>query len=277
MAANGSGVWSATPAAIGFTIAPLFWQTASFRALVVVAFAGALWGLYRWRLGLHARRMLARAEVRLAERERIAQDLHDTLLQGIQAMSWKFERLISQLPHGDQLRAQMETALGLAERLVEEGRESVHQLRAPRARAELAAAIAAYAEQLAAGPSPTLYCAIEQPPRALREGAWQELFRIGCEACSNAMRHAQATTIRVNVHYGDDVLSMGIEDDGVGFVPQAPAVAAAGQRWGLVGMRERAKRLGGTLHIDSVPGHGTSVRLEIPASVAYVALRFSRR
>jgi signal transduction histidine kinase len=271
VAANESGVWSAAPATIAFTIAPMFWQTAWFRALGLAALVGALWGLYRWRLGLYARRMLVRTEVRLAERERIARDLHDTLLQGVQALSWKFQRLIGQLPQGDRLRAEMEDALGVAERLVDEGRDSVHDLRSSRTQLELAAAIVAYAGQLATGPSPTLSCAVDQPARALRDEAWQELFRIGCEACSNALRHARASTIRVQVHYGADRLSLRIDDDGVGFVPPAPAAGDARRHWGLLGMRERAARLGGALHVDSVPGRGTSVRLRIAASRAYVA------
>jgi signal transduction histidine kinase len=273
MAANASGVWSATPASINFSIAPMFWQTAWFRALGIAVLMALLSGLYRWRLGLHARRTQERTEVRLAERERIAQDLHDTLLQGVQALSWKFERLIAQLPGGTRLRTEMEDALGLAERLVDEGRDSVHGLRAPRARSELGAAITAYAGQLAAEPSPMLSCAVEQLPRALREQAWQELFRIGCEACSNALRHAQATVIRVSVNYGDDGLSLCISDDGIGFVPPLAAANVAGRRWGMVGMHERAARLGGVLQVDSTSGHGTSIRLKISANLAYVRLR----
>jgi signal transduction histidine kinase len=77
------------------------WQTIWFRALGVAALAGLLWGLYRWRLGLHARRMQVSTEARLAERERIAQNLHDMLLQGALARTWKFQVLIAQLSHGE--------------------------------------------------------------------------------------------------------------------------------------------------------------------------------
>ncbi len=77
--------------------------SAWFRALGVWALAALVWGLYRWRLGLHARRMQESSESRLAERERIAQDLHDTLLQGVLALTWKFQALIAQLPRGEPL------------------------------------------------------------------------------------------------------------------------------------------------------------------------------
>jgi signal transduction histidine kinase len=280
MAANGSGPWSSSPATIAFSIAPMFWQTMWFRALGIAAFACLLWGLYRWRLGLQASRLQVSAEARLAERERIARDLHDTLLQGVQGLSWKFQGLVTRLPRGDGVRAEMEDALDAADLLIAEGRDSVEGLRAPREGTELAAAIVAYVGQLAVASPTSLSCAVEQKPRALRDDAWQELFRIGCEACSNALRHAQATTVRVSVRYGEGGLSVEINDDGIGFVPPAPTTGDPARRWGLLGMRERAARLGGTLRVDSAPGRGTTIRLEIAASTAYAKPqtgRFGRR
>jgi signal transduction histidine kinase len=188
-------------------------------------------------------------------------------------LSWKFQGLVTQLPRGDRVRGEMEDALDVADLLIAEGRDSVEGLRAPRDRTELAAAIVAYAEQRATASSAALSCVAEQAPRALRDDAWQELFRIGCEACSNALRHAQATTVRVRIRYGETGLSLDISDDGVGFVVPAPTAGDPARRWGLVGMRERASRLGSTLLIESVPGVGTTVRLDVAANVAYAVLR----
>ncbi len=277
MAANGSGQWSTAPATFAFSIAPMFWQTAWFKALGVAALAALLWGFYRWRLGVHAHRMQVTTDVRIAERERIAQDLHDTLLQGVLGLTWRLQGLIAELPRGNRVRAAIEGALDTAERLIAEGRDSVQGLRAPREDAELAAAILAYADKLSTAPSPALTCVVEQRPRTLRDDVWQELLRIGCEASSNALRHSGATAISVRVCYGDDILSLTVEDDGVGFVSQAAATAETGRRWGLVGMRERATRLKGKLLIDSTPGGGTTVRLEIAAGTAYAERKPGRR
>jgi signal transduction histidine kinase len=96
----------------------------------------------------------------------------------------------------------------------------------------------------------------------LRPGVDEEVFRIAQEALHNALRHARAERIAVRLEENGDGLGLSVSDDGAGFDPAAPALRA--RRLGLTSMEERARGLGGRLEIESAPGAGTSVRLEVP-------------
>ncbi|XHS34035.1 sensor histidine kinase [Pseudoxanthomonas sp. UC29_72] len=120
------------------------------------------------------------------------------------------------------------------------------------------------------GPAPSLRLLIEGQPRALPTCVAEEAFLIGREALTNALRHAQAKAIEVEIGYGREALHLRVRDDGVGMPADAQARRA---HFGLRGMRERAARIGGTLQVWSAPRMGTEIALSVPAARAYAVAR----
>jgi signal transduction histidine kinase/ligand-binding sensor domain-containing protein len=269
-AANEDGVWNETGAAIAFTIPPAFYQTRWFYASCVLAALALLTASYRVRVRQVAAQVRGRLEARLAERERIARDLHDTLLQGMQGLIWRFQAATDRIPPGEPARQLMEQSLDRADKLLEESRDKVKDLR-PAARdvADLAQALATEGEQFAKLHSAKFRVSVQGAARELHPIVREEGLLIGREALANAFRHAGAADIEAEVTYGDGALHVRIRDDGRGI---SAAVLDAGGKpghFGLLGMRERAKKLGAHLEVWSKPGAGTEIDLRVPAEVAY--------
>jgi signal transduction histidine kinase/ligand-binding sensor domain-containing protein len=268
IASNNDGVWNETGASIDFTIAPAFYQTRWFYALCALACAGLLVALHRMRLRQVAGQVRGRLEARLTERERIARELHDTLLQGMQGLIWRFQAATDRIPDSEPARQLMEQSLDRADRLLGEGRDKVKNLR-PTATGDLPQALAAEGEQFALAHSVEFRVSILGASRELHPIVREEGFLIGREALGNAFRHAHARCVEAELSYGATALHVRIRDDGAGI---GTAVLSAGEKpghFGLLGMRERAKKLGGHLEIWSKPGAGTEIDLRVPANVAY--------
>jgi len=269
-AANNDGVWNETEASMDLFIVPAFYQTRWFYALCALACVAILTALYQARMRQVAAQVRGRLEARLAERERIARELHDTLLQGMQGLIWRFQAATDRIPGGEPARQLMESSLDRADQLLAEGRDKVKGLRRAAGDApDLANALAADGEQFAVETSIEFRVTVQGNGRELHPIVREEGFLIGREALSNAFRHARASQIEVEVSYGRAALHVRIRDDGGGI---DPAVLDAGGRaghFGLVGMRERAKKLGARLEVWSKPGAGTEVDLCVPARVAY--------
>ena len=269
-AANNDGVWNNAGASIRFTIPPAFYQTRWFYTLCGLACVAILIALYGVRMRQVASQVRDRLEARLAERERIARELHDTLLQGTQGLIWRFQAAADRMAPGEPARRLMEESLDRADKLLEEGRDRVKDLRlAASDVADLAQALAAEGEQFAQLHSVAFRMSVEGTRRDLHPIVREEGFCIGREALSNAFRHAKARDIEAEVIYGETTLHVRIRDDGRGI---DAAVLQAGGRaghFGLVGMRERASKLGAHLEVWSTPGTGTEVELRVPADVAY--------
>jgi signal transduction histidine kinase/ligand-binding sensor domain-containing protein len=270
IAANNDGVWNETGATLEFAIPPAFYQTRWFYALCALAFLAALTVAYRVRVRQVAAQVRDRLEARLAERERIARDLHDTLLQGIQGLIWRFQAATDRIPPGEPARQLMEQSLDRADKLLEESRDKVKDLRpAARDNTDLAQALAAEGEQFAKLQSAKFHASVQGVPRELHPIVREEGFLIGREALANAFRHSAAATIEAEVTYDEAALHVRIRDDGRGI---SAAVLDAGGRpghFGLLGMRERAKKLGAAIEVWSKPGAGTEIDLRVPAEVAY--------
>jgi signal transduction histidine kinase/ligand-binding sensor domain-containing protein len=265
-AANEDGIWSRVPAHRSFRIAPTFMQTVWFKLLCALLVLAVLVMAVRIRSGQLAALFRARLQERNGERERIARDLHDTLLQGSQGLILRLHA-ISQSPQTPEtVRSQLESAMQLAERNLAEGRERVNALRdGPFAGRDLASALAdVHAEYAGQGTNP-LRLTVEGTPPRLQPDAAEEVFLIGREAIRNALRHAQASAIEVELSYGVRCFLLHVRDDGVGI---ADDHAGAGH-WGLQGMRERAQRLGAALKLWTRPGLGTEVALSVPARRLY--------
>ena len=269
-ASNDGGPWSTSGTSSAFTIAPAFYQAGWFYALCAVACVALLTLLYRVRIAQVAARVRGQMQARLAERERIARDLHDTLLQGIQGLIWRFQAATDRIPADQPARQLMEQSLDRADKLLEEGRDRLKELRpAGSGVNDLAQAVAAEGEQLARHQSAKFQASVQGFPRELHPIVREEAFLIAREALGNAFRLSGAKGIEVEVTYDDTALHIRVRDDGRGI--SAPVLEASGrsQHFGLVGMRERAKKLGGKLQIWSKSDAGTEVDLSVPAHVAY--------
>jgi signal transduction histidine kinase len=214
-----------------------------------------------------------RFEERLAERTRIARELHDTLLQSFQALMLHFQTVNDLLPPGKAKEA-LEKALDRADQAIVEGRNAIQNLRSSTiVTNELAQALAALGEELGGarngeGGSATLTVSVEGAPQELHPILRDDIYRIAREAVGNAFRHAQASKIEAEITYGERLLRLRIRDDGKGIDPKLLGAGRDGH-WGLPGMRERAQQIGGQLDMWSEAGLGTEVELRIPGSVAY--------
>lgn len=265
-AANEDGIWSTAPASRSFRIAPTFMQTVWFKLLCAAAILALLMMAVRIRSGQLAALFRARLQERNGERERIARDLHDTLLQGSQGLILRLHA-ISQSPQTPEpVRGQLESAMQLAERNLAEGRERVNALReGPFAGRDLASALAdVHAEYAGHGTNP-LRLTVEGATPPLQADAAEEVFLIGREAIRNALRHANASAIEVELSYGTRCFLLHVRDDGVGIADEN----AGHGHWGLQGMRERAQRLGAELQLWTRTGLGTEVALAVPARRLY--------
>jgi signal transduction histidine kinase len=214
-----------------------------------------------------------RFEERLAERTRIARELHDTLLQSFQGLMLHFQAVDDLLPAGRAKEA-LEKALERADQAIVEGREAIQNLRSSTtATNELAQAIAALGEEVggvlrAGSSSSPLRVSVEGKPRELHPILRDDVYRIAREALQNAFRHAQATKIEADITYAERLLRLRIRDDGKGIDPKLLDAGRDGH-WGLPGMRERAEQIGARLDIWSELGAGTEVDLSVPGTIAY--------
>jgi signal transduction histidine kinase len=268
-ASNNDGVWSTTDATLNFAISSAFYQTTWFRALCALACLILLWLFYDLRIRQIRAKARGRLEERLAERERIARELHDTLLQGVEGLVLRFQAVANRISKHEPVRELLERALERADQVVEEGRNRVMSLRARASNAgELAQQLAAAGKQLAHVHSAQFKTTTEGVPRDLHPVVHEEMLFIGREALANAFRHAGAGKIEVQVSYGSLVLKLRVRDDGRGIEADVLQDGRPGH-WGLVGIRERATKIRAHLDLWSKPGAGTEIELRLPGELAY--------
>jgi len=270
MAAGDDGRWSAEPATLDFSIAPKATETWWFRSLCGLALLTAAWLLFRWRTRLLARRLAGRLEERIHERERIARELHDTLLQSVQGLILQVHAAAMRLPPPEPARALIERALLHADDVLHEGRERVRDLRGHDTGAQgLAEALVVAGAQLRPPDAAPPRLLVSGSPRALHPIVHEEVLAIAGEAIANAYRHAGANRIEIRLHFGAAELRLDIADDGVGIAPEVLAAGGRRDHWGFAGMRERAARIEARLALRSLPGAGTEWRLALAGGLAY--------
>lgn len=269
-AANNDGVWNETGASIDLTMPHAFTQTLGFYALCLAGGVGLVLLTVHLRVRQVASRLRRRLEVRMAERERIARELHDTLLQSVTALALHVRAAANQIPAGSAVRDRLELALSRADGVVVEGRDRVAELRLHQGRAiSLVDALASACKELSeAFPGPSVDMQHSGGERAVNALVGQETDRIAREALTNALRHAGARRITVLLHFDRDAVHLRVADDGHGFVEDGGAGTGRPGHFGLAGMRERAAHIGGDLRIRSDP-QGTAVELTVPATGAY--------
>jgi signal transduction histidine kinase len=284
VASNNDGVWNEIGATLAFTVAPAWFQTLWFKALIVLSFAALLLLLYRIRVRQVAAALSARFEAQLAERTRIAQDLHDTLLQSTAAALMHVELAGGELT-GDS-RSTMsarDRALPSLKRATQilcdvnaEGRAAVQGLRTRSATGELAEALTQVCLDQPNGRDVGHRVTVQGSVRALRPPVSEEVYRVAHEALVNAYQHANARRINVDLAYARAWFRCVVRDDGCGIDPGVLQRGREGH-WGLTGMRERAQRVGGDLEVRCVADGGTEVEFRIRGRLAYAdAQRMAR-
>jgi signal transduction histidine kinase len=270
IAANNDGVWNETGASLDFLIAPAFYQTWWFRLFCIALAVAGLWQFYLYRLNLATAKIQERIGARLEERERIARELHDTLLQGFQGLVLRFHAVLNTLSHEDPARTMVEKALNRADQVLTEGRQRVRELRAEGMTGEdLPKHLERYGEELAQEHKIHFNLSVTGTPRALDPIVFNEIYRIAQEGLTNAFLHSHGSKIEVELIYDDLGARLNIRDDGEGIGPEVIAKGRAGH-WGLSGMRERAQKIGARLNLSSRPGGGTEIDLAVPARIAYL-------
>jgi signal transduction histidine kinase len=223
---------------------------------------------------LSGERLLQIEELR-SERRRIARELHDSLLQGFQGLMFRLQAVRDLLPrYPTEAMQALEVALDGADKAIAEGRDTVADLRhSPVGNADMAQALTALGEGLALqkdnGTGPCIRVLMEGKPRDLDPLLRDEVYRIAREALRNAFRHSQAHMIEAEIGYGDSQFLLRVRDDGNGIGPEVLDQGGRAGHWGIPGMLERAKSLGGRLEVWSEHAAGTEVQLVIPASIAY--------
>jgi ligand-binding sensor domain-containing protein/signal transduction histidine kinase len=269
MASNSDGLWNGSEAAVGFEVEPTLWQTRWFRLALVFCVGLATLAVYRLRMHRLTRLLRVRFEERLAERTRIAQELHDTLLQGVLSASMQLDVALDQLPEGSAPRLALDRVLQLLRQVVDEGRNTLRGLRSSiESTNDLKSSFLRVPQELGGQEGTDFRVVVQGASTPLRSAIRDDVYSIGREALVNAFRHSQAASIEVQLEYAPDQLRIFVRDDGRGIDPQVLESGRDGH-WGLSGMRERAERIGARLKVFSRLGAGTEVELRVPSDIAF--------
>jgi len=253
--------------------APYFWQTSWFKLLAALVFLSILFGLYRVRMNQLAIQADIRFEERLAERMRIAQELHDTLLQGFLSASFQLHVAADQLPDDLPAKAQIVHVQELIGKVIAEGRDAVRDLRSSGTTPfDPGEEFLSVRKALDVDERVDFRVIIDGKPEPIRPLIWADSYNITRESLTYAFRHAQAKKIEVEIEYARKEFRIFVRDDGCGIEPDILESGRDGH-WGLSGMRERSEKIGANLKLRSRVGAGTEVELSIPNRVAFESAR----
>jgi signal transduction histidine kinase/ligand-binding sensor domain-containing protein len=272
IACNNSGVWNETGDTLEFSVDPRFYQTAWFVAACAAAFLAMVWGLHRLRLHRLAREFNARIE----ERTRIARELHDTLLQSFQGLTFSFQAARNLLPgRTEEAIRTLDGAIRRGDEAIAEGRDAIQGLRADTAlESNLEHLLTAAGRELARssgeeGEPPAFRVTVEGARQPVSPILQDEVYGIAREILRNAFQHAHASRIEAEIAYDPHFFRLRIRDNGKGIDSKIIEHGARPGHWGLPGVRERAKRIGAQVKLWSEPGAGTEAELTVPARIAY--------
>jgi signal transduction histidine kinase len=272
IACNNDGVWNEAGAMLNFSVAPAWFQTTWFLLLSVAFGICLVTAFYRFRVRRIAAAMNARFDERLAERTRIAQELHDTLLQGFLSASMHVYVATDRLQPDSPVKPILTRAIELMSQVIEEGRNAIRGLRsAHSASLNLEQSFARIQQEIGEathGKEAGFRVIAEGEHRPLHPLLRDEVYRIGREALVNAFRHAKASQIEVTLTYTPDQLRLLVRDDGCGIDPNILSSGRDGH-WGLSGMRERADRIRARLRVKSSASAGTEIELSVPGYIAF--------
>jgi signal transduction histidine kinase/ligand-binding sensor domain-containing protein len=261
-AASKDGIWS-EPSTWAFSIAPAFYQRKAFYFFTIVTAALMLGALWRLRLRAVQRRFV----LVYSERARMAREIHDTLLQSLVGVALQLDTISDKPDSTPRVRDHLASLRKQVEGFIREARQSIWNLRSPAlAVHDLPTALREAGETLTVGTGIRFEVVIVGKPGRFAPRVEEQLLRIGQEAVSNAVRHANASVICLELRYTDGSVVLRVLDDGCGF---DPAVATAGgNHWGLKSMQERAEQIGGRLQLLTKPGEGTILETSAPVTNA---------
>jgi len=227
-----------------------------------------LWATYRWRITQVSLLMTTRMEERIRERTRIAQDLHDTLLQGLLSASMQLGVAKNKLDDHPGARALVERVFSMIGQMIQESRNVVSGLRTRDPLSEsLEDEIAKIPLQTPLSSDADFKVIVEGTPKALRRAVREQLYWIARESITNAFRHSGATLIEVLLEYGSDGFRLVVRDNGIGM--DTPSVRAGEGHWGLSGLTERARRIGAQIKITSGKAAGTEIDVNLHRKMVY--------
>lgn len=272
-ALGNNGVHDFPAAALALSIPQVFYLRPAFLMGVSLTVLALVFWMFRAYTRREKAILRTRLEERFQERERIARELHDTLLQSVQGMMLSFQAVADSLPKGSHARHSMALALDRAEEVIAEGRDRIMGLRGQMAPTEdLLVAFQALKLEVGLPGTATYRVCNEGEPLALESSVRDAFYQVGREAVSNSLRHARATQVSVTFLYAPGKFEMRVVDDGVGIDPLYQRIRGRPEHGGLRGMYERAERIGATLSIISGVGSGTQISLSLAASVAYESI-----
>jgi signal transduction histidine kinase/ligand-binding sensor domain-containing protein len=268
IACNNDGVWNDVGAAMNFSIAPAWYQTDWFRAACAAIGLLLLWGIYCVRVHWLAKSLSARFDERLAERTRVARELHDVFLQSVQASKMIADDALRVGGDPAQMRPTLERVSSWLGQAAEEGRAALNSLRvSTEQRNDLVEALQQAAKECQEAGSMGTSFAVSGNVREMHPAVRYEIYRIGYEAIRNACVHSGGTRMEVRLSYDKDLI-LSISDNGIGI---DAAVSEKGKlgHFGLQGMRERAARIGSKLTIVSSANSGTAVTIIVPGRAIF--------
>jgi ligand-binding sensor domain-containing protein/signal transduction histidine kinase len=260
-------VWHESGGGWEFSIQPTVWQTRWFFAACVVVAAASVWGAWQ----LRVRQVHRRLALVLAERERMAREIHDTLLQGMVGVGLQIGTAMSALnPSVQSAKEELDRLYTQVEQYIREARRAIWDLRSPTLETrDLPTALREAGERITAGKALHFELDVRGTPHGCEPKVEQQLLRIGQEAIGNAVLHAEATQVQVELSYGRQSVTLRIRDNGRGFDPTDPA-GAVQDHWGLAGMQERAQQISAHFGLTSHKGWGTEIEIVALLSVAKV-------
>jgi signal transduction histidine kinase len=205
----------------------------------------------------------------MEERTRIAQELHDTLLQTFLSASMQLSVALDGVPPDSLVKPLLDRILRIMNQGIEEGRNTIQDLRSSDSSTlDLVVSLSGVQQELAVKPDVDFRVVVVGRQQPMRPAIRHEIYRIGREALVNAFCHSRAKRVEFEIEYADSGFRMRIWDNGCGIDPHVLRDGRDGH-WGLAGMRERATRIGGILKISSSAADGTEVQLSIPGALAF--------
>jgi signal transduction histidine kinase len=269
IACNNDGVWNDAGATLDFIVTPAWYQTNWFRILCAASGVLILLAFHKLRLRQIARTISIRFDERLAERTRMARDLHDTFLQTIQGSKLVADRALKPSTDAIQMHRALEQLSVWLGRATQEGRAALNSLRTSTTQTnDLAEALRRLTENGLFPSSMGVTFSVVGDAREMHPIVRDEIYRIGYEALRNAFAHSCASRLEVELRYAND-LALRVSDNGTGI---DPAIADTGKdgHFGLQGMRERTARIGGKLTIVSSANSGTEIKLIVPGGTIFL-------
>jgi len=267
-AANSDGIWNNEGATLDFSVAPAWFQTKWFFGMCVVSGIVLIWAFYRLRVQQIHKSLSTRFDERLAERTRVARELHDTFLQTIQGSKLVADNALKKSDDPERMRRAVEQLSVWLGQATQDGGAVLSSLRTSTTQQnDLAEAFKRATEECRLlGPTEASFSVIGDA-KELRPVVRDELYRVGYEAIRNACTHSKGSRLKVELKYGLH-LALHVKDNGVGIDPTIGDHGKAGH-FGLQGMRERVARIGAKLTIVSSAGSGTEITVVVPGGIVF--------